>query len=888
MTMLIQTKLTPPHNAVTTLSRHGLVNRIVASASRPLTMINAPAGYGKTTLLGQCYARWKSEGMVVGWYSVDDRRFESEQFFAYVMYALHRAGLPLPYSEQAITGGLSGVADITAANALLLALEASEEPVRLIIDDYHRIASPSLNAFISHVIERLPGHAAVILSTRGEAELPIASLKARGQILNLNQREMRFTEEEAAAFFEPGSKPSKWRNLIRDTEGWPAVLQLLRIRGGSELASEDVRRLAGSTGDLASYLAEQIFIGLPEDLQSFLLDVAWVSEACGGLADALTGRHDGHAQLERLARMNLFVTPVDDRGNWYRFHPLLSEFLMAWLSRTRPEQRTASHERVARWYVQAGMLANAVEHAMLLPDRLAPLEILEEAKGWRLALQGGLSALRHLDDMHLSHVERFPRVWLARCYLASHKGNTAEARSILDHIASHLAASPEIEEADPELGLEVLAVEVVTLLYEGKPIPPAIGERIEAYLNRGVGHAFVRTVLRHLLCAIAFSEKDHARCHMHGEEALRGASMENMPFTEAYSHQYMGLSRLEQGRVHEAEISLRRAASRATKHFGDGSAPLENTRVLLARAHYLRGDRDTAEDLLAAATENIERAGGWHDTFVAAYETRAWLWALKGDFAEAQAVLVHARRIGVDRQLPRLVCLADIWDARIQIFRGSSEEAMHLLERAALLIQRLDERNTSLEFALGFAQILAGAVQGDVALAVMEGLQRIARRLESMACHLEASIARALIVVHDAPRDAILSFREALDLSMIEGLSALLLQCGQSLAPLGGAAMEFNDLLAPAQRVEIGDLFARNTSHERHGLTEMGNSAMFVTPREREVLHALADGLSSKEIARRLGVAESTIKTHRINIYRKLGVTLRSKAIESARHLHLI
>lgn len=886
--MLIQTKLTPPKNAVTTLARHALVNRIVASASRPLTMINAPAGYGKTTLLGQCYVRWKSEGMVVGWYSVDDRRFESEQFFAYLMYALHRAGLPLPYSEQAITGGLSGVADMTAANALLLALEASEEPVRLIIDDYHRIASPSLNAFISHVIDRLPDHAAVILSTRGEAELPIASLKARGQVLNLNQREMRFTEEEAAAFFEPGSKPAKWRNLIRDTEGWPAVLQLLRIRGGSELATEDVRRLAGSTGDLANYLAEQIFIGLPDDLQSFLLDVAWVSEACGGLADALTGRNDGHAQLERLARMNLFVTPVDDRGNWYRFHPLLAEFLLAWLSRTRPEQRLASHERVARWYVQAGMLTHAIEHAMLLPDRLAPLEILEEAKGWRLALQGGLSALRHLDDMHLSHVERFPRVWLARCYLASHKGNTAEARSILDHIASRLAASPEIEAADPELGMEVLAVEVVTLLYEGKPIPSVTGERIEAYLNKGVGHAFVRTVLQHLLCAIAFSEKDHARCHMHGEEALRGAHMENMPFTEAYSHQYMGLSRLEQGRIHEAEISLRRAASRATKHFGDGSAPLENTRILLARAHYLRGDRDTAEDLLTASTENIERAGGWHDTFVAAYETRAWLWALKGEFDAAQAVLTHARRIGVDRQLLRLACLADIWEARIQIFRGSPEDAGHLLHRAAMMIQRLDERNSSLAFALGFAQILSGTVEGEVANAVTDELMRTAHRRESMAAQLEASLARALILAPTAPKNAVLALREALDLAMNEGLKALLIQCGEALGSMSEAVMEHGDLLTPAQRIEIGDLFAISATLDRPGLDLPDSASMFVTPRERDVLRALADGLSSKEIARRLGVAESTIKTHRINIYRKLGVTLRSKAIEAARHLHLI
>src|SRR5688572_15350105 len=143
--MLIQTKITPPHQTVQLLHRTALVEKIVFSSSGPLTIVNAPAGYGKTTLLGQCFSHWQNDGVLVGWYSVDERRFESEQFFAYVIYALAQAGLSLPYTEHAIKSGLSGIADTTAANALLSALDRSEEPARLIIDDYHKIASPSIN-----------------------------------------------------------------------------------------------------------------------------------------------------------------------------------------------------------------------------------------------------------------------------------------------------------------------------------------------------------------------------------------------------------------------------------------------------------------------------------------------------------------------------------------------------------------------------------------------------------------------------------------------------------------------------------------------------------------------------------------------------------------------
>lgn len=884
--MLIQTKIAPPAQSGQTLHRTALVDAITRGPTSRLVVINAPAGYGKTTLLGQCFAEWAREGVIVGWYSVDDRRFELEQFFAYVMYGLFRAGVPLPYSEQAIIGGLPGIADLTAANALLAALEACEEPVRLIIDDYHKVASPPINDFMAYVIDRLPSHASIVMSMRGRIELPISSFKARGQVLILNQCELRFTEAETADFFQPGSPPTKWAQLTRETEGWPAIMHLLRINGGQNLERMKAGMLVASTADLANYLAEQIFVGLSADLQAFLLDIAWVDEICEGLANALTGRDDGQVQLDRMAEMNLLVTPVARRAGWYRFHPLFTEFLQSRLAHAGSDQSAQVHRKAAQWFVESGMLAEALEHAVQLPDSLAALSILEGAKGWRLALQGGFALLRHITETRLARVESFPRTWLARCYFASHEGRTEEARTILQLIKSRLRAHPEIEAADTDLRVEVLAIEVITLLYEGEPIPQEISGIFLQHLEEDVDDPFIETLLRHLLCAIAFSEKEHAICHLYGQEALRGALLTQMPFTAAYTHQYLGLSHLAQGRVHEAEISLRRAAEQATRHFGDGSSPLENTRVLLARTFYLKGESTHARVILGEAIPNIERVGGWFDTFALAYETQAWIFAQAGEPDLALAILMRARRMAAERTLPRLACYADIWEARLKIYWGMAETVAPHLDRARSDMAALGEAGSSLTFALWMAEELAdlacGRNFGDKAKLIWR-----AARSEAVSERIEACVLRALTLVGSAPREAVLVFREALELGDSEGLPALIAQFGALLEPLSAIAHELIDMFAPAQRATVR---AMGVSLERQGANEgirdQGDSV--ITRREVDVLRALADGLSSKEIARRLGVAESTIKTHRINIYRKLDVSFRSGAIEAARKMNLI
>lgn len=892
--MLIKTKLAPPHQAINTLWRDALVDRIVAQP-RPLTLVNAPAGFGKTTLLGQCYKRWRREGLIAAWYSVDDRRFESEQVFAYLMYALHQAGLSLPYSGDAIEAGLPGLATRNAANALLLALEASEEPVRLIIDDYHRIASPTLDAFIAYVINRLPAHTSLVIATRGETGLPVSSLRAMGNVLCLDQSDLRFSVEEARHLFAEAvvaNRCDAFETLVARTEGWPAVLQLLSLWLNGRPPGDDLSGLTRRSADLADYLAEQVFSGLPHDLQEFLLLTSCAGQICGDLADALTGGSDGHAQLDRLARMNLLVAPVDDLHIWYRYHPLLAEFLQDWLARHSHHKVELLHERAARWFARADMLANALDHAGFLTDPQATLVLLEEAGGWQVGLRGGTAMLRHTEHVVLTDPERFPRVWLAQVYLAGQEGRISEARALMDRLQLCLRQHPEMEARDPALAIEVLANEIVTRIYEDRPIPADTLQLIQEKLQPQAIEAIPAALLNHLLCLAAYETGDHARCQSFGEEALKRARANRLNFAESYVHQYLGLSRMAQGRRREAEISFRRARDHARRHFGEASVQVETASILLARALYLDGKAGSAQDLIQNALPGVEGGEGWLEIFAAAYETQAWLHANAAGLPRAEQLIQRALRTARDRNLPRLAFLAGLWQVRLQLHAGQTGRAAELFAQVEPPSPAMTARSPAIGFAWRVAEAALRLAQGEQSGEIMATVDALADEAFSQGIvshEVEAGLLKAVALVSAGrARPSVHAFQAALARAEEEGLSALISQFGALLAPLLAACQDDFHLLDPEQRATVTRLLSTLAQRGKVLRSLPAANDVVVTPRELDVLKALADGLSSKEIARRLGVAESTVKTHRINVYRKLNVAVRSKAIEAARNLGLL
>lgn len=883
--MLIRTKLLPPRQAIDMLPRSGLTARLTARDVPPLVIVNSPPGYGKSTLLVQCFGIWRAQGVAAAWYSADEGNLEREQFFAYLMAALHAAGLPLPYSADAIRTGLPGLIGDQAARAVVLALEASEEPVRLVIDDYHRVASRETDAFLDYVVSRLPQHASIFLSTRGDTGLAVASLRARGMVWTLDQRDLSFSGDEIRELLSPELSGAALdvEAVLGKTEGWPAALQLMRIWAQGRNDDFPIDGLTRRSSDLANYLAEQVFADLPDTLRSFLVETSITRQLSAELADAITGRLCGRTSLDRLERINFLLTPLDEQREWYRYHPLLAEYLQDMLRAGRPQDEPILHRRAADWYAQAGNLTDALYHAERIGDPDAPIAILEAAGGWRVGLRGGLPLLRGLREIPLGQPERHPRVWLGQVYLAGQEGRVGEARVLLDQLVRKLEDGWSID--DPSLRCEILGNDIVTRIYEDAPIPEDYEGVIAGLLAQPDLGTTESALAIQLLCLIHFERGDEAKCRAYGEQALRLAVANGLTHAATYLYLYLGLSQLRQGRRPEAEIFFRRALEYAVRNFGEGSALVALSQILLARTHYLAERLGTAQQWIESALPTVEAGEGWFDIYHAAYGSLAWIAAADGDWIMVEQILERAMRTARQRNLGRLARAMAVVRLRIALWSGE-------LDRISSASGQLDDVSAGdtrpdpdLDCAADVARVGADMAMGaDISAERLAALRCRAQSSGSAIREMEVDLLAATLAARQGrDADAIMMTRRLVGMVTSEELGSIVNEFGSALlGPVIALCRARFESFSPTERQYLTHLSSR-LSRPDAVATPPRASEIVVTPREVDVLRALADGLSSKEIAQRLRVAESTVKTHRINLYRKLNVTIRSKAIAAAR-----
>jgi LuxR family maltose regulon positive regulatory protein len=345
-----------------------LLERLKSEPGRRLTLITAPAGFGKTTLLGEWVAH-RSDERSVAWVSLDEGDNDPARFLSYLVAALQTI------DEEIGEGVLSSLRTPASppVEALTGALlnELAEIPVYLaiVLDDYHVIDSDRVHGVVSFMLERLPPNVHLIIASRIDPPLPLARLRARSQIAEINAAELSFAREEAAAFLNDtmGLELSEEdvEALEERTEGWIAGLQLaaLSVRGRKD-APAFIQAFSGSHRDVLDFLSEEVLERQSERMRSFLLETSILERLSVEMCDALTDRDDGQQMLERLERGNVFVVALDDECRWYRYHHLFSDFLQGRLKRERPEQVKELHLRAASWYERNGWISEAVEHAL--------------------------------------------------------------------------------------------------------------------------------------------------------------------------------------------------------------------------------------------------------------------------------------------------------------------------------------------------------------------------------------------------------------------------------------------------------------------------------------------------------------------------------------------
>jgi len=884
---ILTTKLYVPRPRTGSVRRERLLGRLEAglaprgaAAPHKLALISAPAGYGKTTLL----AKWIAQtDLSVAWLSLDDGDNDPARFLTYLTAALETLpGFSIPHPIDALSASSAG-----HLTAVLNRASELPEHAALVLDDLHRIQSSAVHESIAYLIEHLPPTLRLVVGTRADPPLPVARLRAAGQLTEIRQADLRFTFEETASFLRDAMElnldDDQVTALAERTEGWIAGLQMAAasLQRRNDIDSL-IHTFAGSHRYVMDYLVDEVLQGQPAEVQTFLLRSSVLHRLSAPLCNAVLGEAgpgDTRSILAYLDAANLFITPLDDRRVWYRYHGLFADLLQKQLRDTAPESITGLHSRASRWYEEQGLLAESIEHS-LAATTFEHAATLIERVAESLMVQSEFTTLRTwLDALPDLVLNEHPRLRAYHAWLSLLAGEPLRA------VESRLA--PSAVPGEPEPG-EIKAARALITISRGEleGVHELAGAALASLTaDDGVWFGIAQWLRDVLSVPEVGPARDDATAHQILIDTHRGGRNALLTVMGLCS---LGELRVKEGKLREAERLFRRALDQATDPRGERRPIAGQPLSWLGELARERNELTTAESHLVEALELIEEWGP-----VAGIEVNAALARVRHAQSErdgARQALAEAERLAVLFDATHLDdLLVAMHAARIDALEGRFAAIEDWITSREL--DQLDPDDLRLDatmelhlrkyelVVLGLARILEGRARE--ALGFLRPLLTwvAARGRWGIGIETLALLAAGHHMVGDAAR-ALDRLHEALVRAQPEGYVRIFVEVGDPMAQLLYQAVETGICANYAGRLLAA--FPEAATRQRPAPP----GADLVEPlseREIEVLAAIAEGLTNQEAAQRLYISERTVKWHASNIYRKLQVSNRTEAVARAR-----
>lgn len=886
-TLLLATKLRIPTQPQRAVRRPRLLDALEQGIPHhKLVRLAAPAGYGKTTLLAQ----WAhASRFPIAWLAVGEEENDLDRFLRYLLAAWEQVQPGLRESPLGLLlGGMSPDSEAVLVAFINVANEAPDHVV-FVLDDDHLLAEPAIHRALTFLLDHLPPTLHFVLAGRAAPPLPLARYRARDPLLELRAEELQFSPDESADFLNRLMGLDLTRDAVAtlhaQLEGWVAGLQLAALTLRRRLAGADTPVISGKHRFIAEYLSEDVLAHLPVTLRQFLLHTSILERLYGSLCDAVTGGEGGQAMLELLERENLFLVPLDDSREWFRYHRLFADFLLEELNRHHPEEVTRLHRRAARWYLAHDLPEQAIRHAVAGDDAELVMQIGEQHFEVKL-LSGELGVLqRWLDSLPEQWRSDYPLIGIFRAGVLLFTGALDAGARCVDAVEQGLALA-EGEDTRRQLA-RVTAVRCAIACFQNDLA------RAETYAGSALqdlpeaDHTF-RAAIHHAL-------GDTYRRNGRWEEAqacyLTVLDLVHAPAYRIRSvHVFGALAdlELEQGRLRASAAYWRKALAVIQERGTWGSFPLPLIGWVFLRLGEILYEWDelgVARDHLARGLERAE-LGGDVRALIAGYLLAGRLQLTAGDIAAAGASLERARPLVENAPFPDWVgrfgrLQLECWQARDRL-RAAVEWADALLRGDA---REGHPGSEAAHLALARALIVRGDGPAiERALALLARLLRAVEMEGRAGVQIEALALQALAHWRRGERaGAMTALERALRLAEPEGYVRLFADLGLPMARLLQEARSRAVLPEYVERL----LAAFGGDHAFAPLTEKALPEP-LSPREREVLRLAAAGLTNREIAERLGIAAETVKKHTASIYGKLGVRSRTEAAARARELDVL
>lgn len=902
---LVTTRFRPPTPRGTLIQRPHLLQTLRETLSRKLALVYGPAGFGKTTLVTQWYAELRSAGTSAAWLQIDASDNDLNRFLLYLVEAMRSAEPDMGEGLRDLIEANPDSASEFVIDTLVNDLSVHDDDFVLFLDDWHLVRDAQVHEALQLLLARSPANLHVVVTSRTRTGVPLARLRVQNELVEIDASRLRFDYEESCTYLTDVKAldlpPEDLMALWRSTEGWAAALQLaslsLRDSGGHERI---LQWTSGASNDISEYLAENVVDNLPPDQVRFMLETSILERLSGDLCAAVTGAEDSHARLESLERQEMFLLPLDEERQWFRYHHLFARFLQRRLQKQSPDRIKPLHLAASAWYAAHGYTADAVQHALIAENTERAVELIER-DAMSLVEHSHMSTLLNLVKQ-LPRTALFdrPRLQMAIAWAACLTHRYQEAIEALWHVERLAQSEPAgkrqllLDEAkvaracnnlyaDQMEGVEKLVQPCLSKADRFSPWAVAVAANVQAYCHLRAGE--FDKVAPLMLWARTYNDRS---------EGI---------FAAVYGRCFMGLAARSSARLSEARDLFADAVELAARTAGRHSHAARLAGALLGQLLYEQNDLARAERLVSESRV-LGFEGGAVDFYIATYLSSSRLLSHKGKTEEALAILQEGEDTARALSLHRLGVAVACERVRVRLEAGDVRGAEQVLGE---IDARQGGKGTALQphdevlamVAMAKARLLCARGTAGLAIGLLneqlDSARHSGRRLLELHLRIQLAVALELDGQANEAEDALLAVvNEAVPLGMVrsfldEGapLVAILERArdrarrrsGETVIDAGSGP--FN---AIAQRLLAA---ARHPDHGMRGPAGPGTRVSELTARETEVLKLLEQGRSNKEIARALSISVDTVKWFLKNIFTKLGVSTRAQAVSESRRQDL-
>ena len=897
---ILETKLIPPKAAGSTVAREKIVSKATFGAQAKLVLLEAPAGYGKTSALAQVHGTLSAMKRRVAWISLDPADNDHASFLCHIVESVRQSGLRFGGNAATLLRSGAPLPASVLRTCLLNELMTLDEELYLFLDVYHCIDDQDVRATMAHLLTAPLERLHMLVATRNRNELPTGRMRTMGQLTEIGASEMAFSATETAEFLGKSCAlplaPEQISELFHRTEGWAASLQLASLAlAGTGDAAAFLKAFAGDFRSIEEFLVEEVLERQSSEVQRFLMETSILARFNVGLAQAVTGHDECRRLIDQVLSRNLFLFSLDDRGVWYRYHHLFTDLLKRRFIDRHPLALQDCHRRAAAWLSENGFLPEAIEHAFLARDKEHAGQLLEASAG-SLFANGQVSTLQGFAArLPLSIRTTLPRLQLELSWDQEIEWRFTAARNTLDRVGRSLRSLVEKSE-HPTTDYQFLSSklahrEMMLSLLEDK-LPQALIRCTQWLENLPSDDPFMRASLGTTVMVV---NREHYRCEGVPTDAaaqralfLEGGAIYGTVFHDAAT----GMTLFARGDLSQAVQALERSRQSAISLHGESSRLAAMPCAMLAELHYERGELARARALLSQC-EHHSAEFGWLDQLIARCITAARLAFLEQRFTDSDALLEAGTAVARKRDMPRLQAHVVNEQVRQTLMAGDIRRAECLLERAPLpdgmpcptvdrelsVVHELTALSRArLSIYSGAPEVPIGALRKWASFTRERGCFRSFVRVSSTLCHalmkcgdINAARRVALDAVKLPPEAGFV--RSLVDegpgvTAVLEGL------LGDTSDPNDEVRHRLSQILIGQQIRSASATWLSSAGHRPHEP---------LCARELEVLRHAAQGMGTAHTAKSMNLAESTVKWYWSRVFAKLNINRRFDAIRIAR-----